>query len=543
MEQVSTPGRESAKQRSRRIPLDYYRQPTLLDRVKWRVTAIAAVLGGIYVAWVVGGWLTGSELAARHWSPGSVANVHAAWDGQCATCHVSGANQRSDGGAVSLLSAPFAGGQSRREASDGRCIACHAGPAHHDNQLAAEVVSCAACHRDHQGRSADLTRMADSQCITCHADLSTHRDTAKNSVAAEKPFANVVDWRSHPSFRSLGGNNQASFADPGRLRFNHALHMQEGQVAAGAVEAAKKRWDSIPETYWPQLLTGQPAPANLTVAVKLSCASCHQLDDAASGGGVPALGAYMQPIRYERHCAGCHQEALQVDADRPAAANANASSLGNLSHGLKPEEIRRAISGLFQPLAPAPPLSPGRPLQPIPGKTPGENLAQRINDWPGSQLVAAETRLLEKHRCGKCHVFAAQGVDGLMPAVEPTAVPTVWLKHARFDHSAHRAIQCFDCHAATHFAWSEETKTTQLGQPPMIPNREVCAKCHARKTERGTTGARFDCVECHRYHGGDLGPHGVGVPQRGVPPDRRDLLQRMSPPSGAGSSASSSAQP
>jgi hypothetical protein len=538
MEYVSTPGRESAKQRSRRIPLDYYQQPTRLDQWKWRVTLVAVSLGGIYFVWVVAGWLAGFASAARQWSPASVADVHAAWNGQCATCHVTGVNQRSDGGAISLLTAPLSSGQSRREAADGRCIACHAGPAHHDNQFAAEIVSCAACHRDHQGRSADLTRVADSVCTHCHADLSSHRDRAKKSVAQGEPFANVTDWRSHPSFRSIGGDNQASFADPGRLRFNHALHMQAGQVAEGAKEEAKKKWESVPQKHWPQLLAGQPAPAKVDSPVQLSCASCHQLDDAVSGATVPALGAYMQPVRYERHCAGCHHEDLQIDTD-----NKVGSLLGELPHGLQPDEIRRVISGLLQPVAPAPPLSPAKPLQPIPGKTPGENLAQRIDDGPGSRLVAAETRLVEKHRCGKCHVFEQQGQDGLMPAVEPTAVPTVWLKHARFAHSAHRAMQCFDCHDAKHFAWNDETKSTRLGQPPIIPNRDVCLKCHAPTTAAGTAGVRFDCVECHRYHGGDLGPHGIGAAQRGVPPDRRKLLQRMSGQSGSSDAPSSSAKP
>jgi predicted CXXCH cytochrome family protein len=544
MENVTTPARESAKQRSRRIPLDYYRQPTLLDRVKWRVTAIAAVVGGLYVLWVVGGGLIGSETAARQWSPAPVADVHAAWDGQCSACHVTGASQRSDSGAVSLLAAPFLGGQSRREAADGRCIACHAGPAHHDNQFAAEVVSCAACHRDHQGRSADLTRVADAMCTACHADPGTHVDGKKRSVAVGGSLAPVASWLSHPEFRSIGGSNQAAFADPGKLRFNHALHMQEGQVAPGATDDAKWKWERIRPEYRPQLLAGRSDQFKGDMAVQLTCASCHQLDDAASGEGVPALGAYMQPIRYERHCAGCHQEALRVDSDRPTAADAKVSSLGILPHGLAPAEVRAAIAGLLQPLQPAAPLSPARPLQPIPGKTPGENLAQRIADGPGSQLATAETQLLEKHRCGKCHVFAERGQDGLMPAIQPTAVPTVWLKHARFAHSSHRAMQCFDCHAAKHFAWSKETKFTQLGQPPMIPNREMCAKCHGPTTDRGVTGARFDCVECHRYHGGDLGPHGIGAAQRGVPPDRsRDLLHRMTGESSSDISSSSSPKP
>ena len=45
--------RESAKQRARRIPLDYYRQRTPLDKAKWRLSWLAGIAALAYAAYVV----------------------------------------------------------------------------------------------------------------------------------------------------------------------------------------------------------------------------------------------------------------------------------------------------------------------------------------------------------------------------------------------------------------------------------------------------------------------------------------------------------
>ncbi len=515
MDPVASTGPESAKQRSRRIPLDYYRQPTRLDTIKWRLTLAMAAGAGIYVAWVVVGWLLGSDRAARQFSPAPVASVHATWNGQCAACHVPGASLRSDAGGMAFLSGSWlSAAGSAQQASDDQCRTCHAGPAHHENQFAAEVVSCAACHRDHQGKSADLTRVVDRLCTACHRDLARHRDEAKPSVASGKPFQNVTEWRSHPAFRSLGGD------DPGRLKFNHALHLLPGQAPAGAKASAQKKWGDIAKTYWAGLMAGESDAVAGEMPVQLSCASCHLLDDATTGG-IPALGAYMQPILFERHCTACHQDALTVGGKN------------SIPHGLAPAEIREVVSGMLTPLTPRLPLSPKTPLQPIPGKTPGENLAQAIDRGTASQLALVETELVAEHRCGKCHEFREKA-NGLMPAIEPTAIPSVWLRHARFDHAAHRAVRCYDCHDERPFTAEAGTKPPLDSQAPMIPNRDVCAKCHAPKSTQGAAGARFDCVQCHRYHGGDLGPHGKGAQQRGIPfGDRHSAPSFMSGKSGA----------
>ena len=503
MDQVTRTGRESAKQRSRRIPLDYHRQPTDLEMGRRRWTWIAAALGGIYVAWVLLGWCLGWPQAARQFSPAPLADVHAAWSDDCAACHVPGVNLRSDSQAIATLTALLRPGEkTKQEIVDHQCRSCHAAGDHHANQIAAEVQSCASCHRDHRGRDAKLTRVADAECLACHRNLEQHRDDAKRSIAGGQPFASVASWQAHPEFRSLGGENQAEFTDPGRLKFNHALHMLPGQAPAGALARAQKTWDSIDPEEREHLLAGRNQPADGKQPVQLVCGSCHQPDGAPPGGG---LGAYMQPIAFEQHCAACHRGELTVDADRPGGP-----PLGQVPHGLSAAELRPVVAGLLQPLAPAEPYSPAQPLVPIPGRTPGENLAQTIDLSLARRAAAAEARLTGEHRCGKCHEFSPASDPAAIPAVVPTAIPRVWLKHAWFDHGAHRAFTCDECHhveSPQPSSPSREARRPPLdGERPMIPGRETCAKCHGT-TAMGGIRARHDCVECHRYHGDDQLTH------------------------------------
>ena len=50
---------QTGRQRAARIPLDYFKRPTLLDRGRgWYALAVAALLA---VAWPVAGWLTSGQ--------------------------------------------------------------------------------------------------------------------------------------------------------------------------------------------------------------------------------------------------------------------------------------------------------------------------------------------------------------------------------------------------------------------------------------------------------------------------------------------------
>src|SRR5713101_6038685 len=74
---------ETGKQRAARIPLDYYKRPDNLQRIKRWLTGIAFVPALI---WLVAGvvWQSrGQSLYSR----GPVAAVHGAWEDNCSACH------------------------------------------------------------------------------------------------------------------------------------------------------------------------------------------------------------------------------------------------------------------------------------------------------------------------------------------------------------------------------------------------------------------------------------------------------------------------
>jgi hypothetical protein len=137
-----------------------------------------------------------------------------------------------------------------------------------------------------------------------------------------------------------------------------------------------------------------------------------------------------------------------------------------------------------------------------------------------AKVAAAERYLRETNACAKCHQLKMPDpspADFALPDVEPANIPQVWLRHARFDHAAHRHMSCADCHAQAY-------PPQGSGDPPsptpdqdvvMIAGRDVCLKCHspgpaisAPRADRFASGApggaRFDCVECHQYHLAEL---------------------------------------
>src|SRR5262245_56361521 len=115
---------ESAKQRSLRVPLDYYRRPDALTRIKLWMSIIVAVLAALYVGWL----FADPRLGNGHASPGPVSSAHAAWNDNCQVCHQSFQPLRSD--AVSLTGL-ISGHVAHRESLDQACLKCHDVPLHH----------------------------------------------------------------------------------------------------------------------------------------------------------------------------------------------------------------------------------------------------------------------------------------------------------------------------------------------------------------------------------------------------------------------------
>jgi hypothetical protein len=530
---------ETGKQRQTRIELKYYKRPDAIARWRARLILAAIVVAGLWFG-LAPNWdrRAGAPMRLFQWdrlaSPGPLVRVHSTWESSCETCHVPFQPMND-----SHLS-PLAKVDTR--ISNERCQTCHAGPTHHATQVPREAA-CTVCHHDHRGTDASLVRLDDAACTTCHADLQEHRD--RIAPAIPPVIANSVsqfgpDPDRHPEFYAV--KNQK---DPGLLKFNHALHFADGyrhepggKILTFAMvderERARYGWN-------------RGMPLDTPVPALKDCNSCHRLDSdeyappANRSGAERAplaargAGAYMLPVTYENHCRACHQ--LQFDSKAPGR---------QLTHGLSPagaldqlrefyqSQVVTAGNDLLRGFIPPRP-KPGEPESPAlqqVGRAVDEKVLTAVKLLFGSGVDdrAMRDQALPQGRrgCVECHhlspsvgpLVRAEAIREV--AIEPVQVPIVWFERARFDHSAHRGVQCDACHSAA----AASTKSSDV----LLPGINKCVECHGPADERGGEtrgGAGDSCTECHRYHNGDHPLQGIGASPRGVGLDKRRTIDQF----------------
>jgi len=509
--------RETGKQRRSRIELDYYRRADALSRWRGGLTLAAILVAASFVA---AGSIWSRHQAAdslilepsRLASKGPLARPHAIWDSTCAACHVAFTPINGSRWTPSLWTGSQAG--------DGACKTCHAGPPHHASQRAQDVPACALCHREHRGRDSSLLAMDDSACTACHRDLSRHRrpDAGPLAVAA---VVTQFDLEHHPDFA-------APSAAPRRIKFSHARHMADGlTLEAGG---ARFTFADVDSAY--RVRYGWTPQRGLAASVRLECASCHKLDgdEHAHGlarnvaGVVPArtVGTYMLPVTYENDCRACHT--LPFDPNLPGR---------QIRHGLSPHDVVDELRQLYSAEAVkkdpallrrfvAPQLIPGQ------AAPKDQRVEQAIRDKVvtaakllfGSVIDEAVRRRehlpLGRRGCVECHnltpsskpLVRVEAVASL--EIEPVVINCVWFDHARFDHTAHRALECSECHAGA-------SNSRENPDPGLLPRIARCVECHApaqSSAGRARGGAGVACTECHRYHNGDHPAQGVGARAR-----------------------------
>jgi hypothetical protein len=477
---------ETGKQRGSRIELTYYRRP---DALALRRRALAALALTGAAAWLA---------LAPHWdrnrdprwrlfqwdrmaSPGALAHAHAAWTDDCAACHPPFAPVNAS------RWSPLPAREPR--AADALCQRCHEAAGHHPVRAAAEIPSCAECHRDHRGPDARLARSPDSTCTRCHADLAGHRLDRPTVVDRVTAF----DAKHHPQFAAIGK------PDPGRLAFNHALHLAPGLT----LQQGGRPWTlaRLPES---QRARYAPAGSTPDSSVTLKCADCHAPD---------ASGASMRPVSYETHCAACHP--LTFDPALPDR---------QVTHGLNPAEIVGELRGLYaQAVVSADDTLLARRVadRPLPRRS-GDAVDRSAAEALDTKLTAALRLLLgaapapgaKQAGCLECHEVATAPAtirgpeDYAAIGLAPTNVPSVWLPGARFNHHAHRAWDCISCHAAA----VRSTTHRDL----LLPDRDDCVTCHApsRTESDGTSrgGVDHSCTECHTYHQVESSTIGLSTP-------------------------------
>src|SRR5208283_5630806 len=211
------------------IELDYYRRPRLMRRAKWVTSVVVFLLCGVALAAV-----TVLPRFAPIYQAGPLSSAHTLFTSECAACHTG-----AFGGVQHFWS-----GSDLHTVSDSNCLSCHDGPIHHEEQTS--MPACASCHREHRGR-VTLADVADSHCTACHARLQR----ADGQPSRYQPVSSFAG--DHPEFALW---REGEPKDPGTIRFNHRVHLQEGLRGP----------------------RGEP--------VQLECTACHQPD---------APGQYMKP--------------------------------------------------------------------------------------------------------------------------------------------------------------------------------------------------------------------------------------------------------
>jgi len=508
-----------------------------IRQYRWYLAGAATLIPVLVMA----GYSVAPNSTSYMHSHGELANPHAAWEHKCDACHKQQSWGEHKGG---LLDA-----ESRWH--DMTCEKCHQGAAHNANISAAGTDyhnRCSNCHHDHAGRTNSLVRIDDEHCTKCHSDLNTWAKSGK-----PKCDGMVTNFASkHPDFRPLKETKPTDRT----LKFNHGVHMSPGQAytpnGKEAVTVAKLReWSpALAERY---IKPGQAADA----VINLTCASCHEQDpgvrnadfnklrDELSFRGEPThavlpvrpAGANFLPIDFEAHCRVCHPLNAPTGAVKAQGNSEQTYMISGFSvpHRRQPDQLERDLGAGYlaslvaqkQPAMKAPP-GPGGPLDPLPKFDAGT-----LRDEVGRLTADARKRLLtpggnvtinKSEGCAKCHDIK----DNKVPQV---ADRTVWFQAAKFNHLAHRATDCMQCHPGTKAAPHPDFKAEDNYESPSatILGIALCQSCHApagtkvklpdSSQEIRGGGIRYSCVDCHKYHNGDHGLQGRAAAAMLPPPN------------------------
>ncbi len=313
-------------------------QPVLCIRARrgaltrWAATATVGLLLLVSVG----------PIGRGFFSPGPLAVAHSGLEDACEACHVQGASLFAG-----LLGAVL--GSATGPVSDVHCLTCHDLGPHADlaHSVAAEAlerspegshnsdnsggsavtselrvggllarpavaagspIHCIACHTDHDGRLADLSKLSDEQCQVCH----------------RKRFNSFSEG--HPDFAITPKGA------PGALDFDHAAHNREHFPGSGR-----------------PFRCGACHPSNVGAASPSAslpsepCAECHggAFPAPKSGRWAPPHGetdrsATLRPFSHSRHvadsltepCGGCHVPALDTGDASPAPRSPDFRPIG-----------------------------------------------------------------------------------------------------------------------------------------------------------------------------------------------------------------------
>jgi hypothetical protein len=484
--------RETGKQRSQRIQIDYYRHRGRLYLAR-NVCALAGLVGaGLYAVYVL------ASGGGSHTITGPVARAHAAFESDCQECHqdFTPLDSRAVKIDLPIVNVSSAASIAHLESA---CQKCHAVGDHYRDTMnplgQLSDQNCGLCHVEHKGRDHDLALVSNAHCASCHANLS---DVC---TAAPTVCGNVLAFtkEDHGDFASL------SKPDPGVVKFDHQQHMLPGQVNVG--EKGGFTIEMLDEAMRGRYT--QQGQDNSSL-VQLDCSSCHQM------AGNPAevdslstdaeLGRYIAPISFTQHCSACHSM-------NPAPATVDTTPLPHAVAWSKIELLLRASLTGARASGQARVPRDDTQSTPQPGQGLG-NPAPANSSASDGKVVAA--RKLVEAQCLQCHdqasitdqAIASVGTSGSL-------IPPRWFTHGLYDHAIHRQIDCKYCHEGA-YPTDGSAKPASDHETVMIAGIDTCTGCHrdadlptpASISSPGvasllggqTTWASDGCTLCHRYH-------------------------------------------
>ena len=491
-------------------------------------------IGGLFFAAILGLAIFNFKKGEGSWlSKGPLSSNHANLEGDCSACHtpakavpaqVCSACHEKFGDSLGVFS--FSAHYLYRSTDFQRVV-----PSEHE-------TACSACHGEHGGREAEITRVPDARCLSCH-DFGSFN-------------------RRHPPFEAV----TASEAQDGSLKFAHIHHVRELLERNG--------WGDVEK----------------------ACLSCHQPQ---------ADGKTFKPLSFDDHCDDCHLPAtlrtkplplLAAGERSPPGVEALASIQQSGRAGtrwaffLNPGEFRRLgdrivkgplyhrdpwvlynLRSLRRRLFPQAGLAdlltgsadiPERDLLSLYAEALEtlETHALELRSRPEPQIQAElkriedllgelEARLEDPYApldetkfllalgppAENLSEGERKGIDSVVAdlteacrqchRVEDATIVRVqenrrWLERAEFNHRAHILDRrCLDCHQEIPIL--ENLGTTEAVDPALdhagiinLPRIEQCQECHNPQTAANT------CVTCHEFH-----------PQKGR---RSDLLLYLDKP-------------
>lgn len=484
---------------SQRFDVETARHPNKLRRLRWRITCTC----GLLTLLIIFGNLAFSGDTVFQSRP--VTFSHARLANDCKQCHE--ANFQLPRRLLGNSDALFIH-------SCEQCHDQHMADHHGTPSGASGVTDCASCHSEHRGHTS-LTNVSDSQCVTCHSDIDAKTDhhqsafvNSVNSIDTHTEIALLKQWANSQRGSNHGVHQVAKLEshengrviDASNIKFNHAVHLHENGVL-------------VPPDHPDYGHQGTNGLSNTT----LDCASCHTPDETGQG---------MQPVKYDRHCASCHQLSYStLLANTPLASNKPLPHVDpELINGILRDRLinYRTLHGSNKPedKSQSAGLGPNR----NPAKVPFAKDGQSNWDWVEEQLPSMQTLLFAggktagqgdlQNGCALCHTFDRHQTtvkyDTLINwSIRPSNIPDKWLAHSKFPHDRHTQTSCLDCHLTTaaQNGTAVTARQSVSSADILIPSIKKCQSCHTDERNQTPVIARGRCVHCHDYHNDHVSGH------------------------------------